>query len=456
MKNSIEQYEQEQAAKRLQDKILSFFDDFQVGRLLSQSGIRKTKGVTPLKLFFSIFRLPFEGNNFFRGIVTNSDLDFKKDAAYELLKNPRHNWRNLMLRLALKVTTFFSMLTEEHREKVLIVDDTTYDRSRSKRVELLARIFDHTDHVFLNGFKLLTLGWSDGASFLPLDFALRSSTKAKNRIQEPTKAVDKRTCGYRRRQEAITKSTLLLKDMVKRVLTAGFRADYILMDSWFSFPAVIASVCCFLPVICMAKDMPDILYRYQNVNLRLSDLYRRLKKKPGKSRILASVVVPMVNGPKVKIVFVRHRHSRAWIALISTKIELPDEEIVRIYGKRWDIEVFFKMAKQHLNLEKEVQLRDFDGLIGHATVVMIRHIFLSLQQRLHDDPRTLGTLFHACCKEMKDLTFLESLSRLLALVADELRATGEFAKEFITKILDTIMAHAIAMIKPLRGSPLIS
>jgi IS4 transposase len=42
----------------------------------------------------------------------------------------------------------------------------------------------------------------------------------------------------------------------------------------------------------------------------------------------------------------------------------------RIYGKRWDIEVCFKMLKQHLRLEKEAQLRDYDGLVGHATVVM--------------------------------------------------------------------------------------
>ncbi|MBM9515364.1 hypothetical protein JWH17_23520, partial [Desulfobulbus marinus] len=42
----------------------------------------------------------------------------------------------------------------------------------------------------------------------------------------------------------------------------------------------------------------------------------------------------------VKIVFVRHRHSRKWLAVMSTKIDLSDEEIIRIYGKRWDIDIF--------------------------------------------------------------------------------------------------------------------
>jgi len=43
--------------------------------------------------------------------------------------------------------------------------------------------------------------------FLPLDFVLCASTKAAKRIQGITKNLDKRTCGYRRRQKDITKAT---------------------------------------------------------------------------------------------------------------------------------------------------------------------------------------------------------------------------------------------------------
>ncbi len=106
--------------------------------------MRKLRGTSPLKVFGAIFRLPFEGNNFFRGIAKNQDLGFRKDAAYSLLRNPKHNWRKLLLCLAVKVVTVFSFLTDEEREKVLVFDSSTYDRSRSKVVELLAWIFDHT------------------------------------------------------------------------------------------------------------------------------------------------------------------------------------------------------------------------------------------------------------------------------------------------------------------------
>jgi len=219
------------------------------------------------------------------------------------------------------------------------------------------------------------------------------------------------------------------------------------MDSWFCFASLIEKLTEHLPVICMAKDMTSNFYRHQDSLLRLGKLYQQLKKRHGKARILASVVVPMLNGPLVKIVFVRNRNGRGWLALLSTDTALPDEEVIRIYGKHWDIEVFFKMAKHHLNLEKEVQLRDYNGLVAHTSLVFTRYLFLALQQRFHDDQRSIGSLFHACCDEMKDLTLFDALNRLLTLALEKVRASGEFAEKVINAMLDAIMGTAIDMIK---------
>lgn len=455
--NTTSQFEIEQEARRLQSAIRSFFDNFSVGTFLNRSGIRKLKGASPLVVFEAIFVLAFRGQNFYRGIVLNQQLPFQKDVAYELLENPRYNWRQFLFRLAMRVISVIELLTSEEREKVLIVDDSDYDRDRSKKVELLARIFDHNSGKYLKGFKVLTLGWCDGVTFLPLDFILRSSANVANRIQGITKKnLDKRTCGYKRRQEAMTKSTEALEVMVKRVMALGVRADYLLMDSWFCFASLIAKLTAHLPVICMAKDIVSNFYRYQDVPLRLGTLYKRLRKRPGKARILASVVLPMVNGPLVKIVFVRNRNGRGWLALLSTDTTLPDEEVVRIYGKRWDIEVFFKMAKQHLNLEREVQLRDYDGLVAHTSLVFTRYLFLAVQQRFHDDPRSIGSLFYACCEEMKDLTLFEALHRLLTLALEKVRATGEFAESVVNAILDELMGTAVAMIKSSQTSSILN
>ena len=224
------QYQEQQEANRLHDRISSFMSDFNIDTLLNKSGIRKLWGASPLALFTAIFMLPFEGNNFYQGIVKNTGLPFDKDAAYDLLKNPRHNWRKLMMAVAVKVSNFFYLLTDKEREKVLIFDDSTFSRSRSKAVELLAWIHDHNSGRSLKGFKLLALGWSDGANFLPIDFiVLFSSANVKKRVQGITKELDKRTCGYKRRLEAITKSTKHLEAMVKRALALGIEQT---ISSW--------------------------------------------------------------------------------------------------------------------------------------------------------------------------------------------------------------------------------
>ena len=440
-------YQTQQEVKQLNNRISSFIAKFTVGTMLNNCGIRKQRGVSPLTLFVTIFMLPFYGVNFSKGIVKNDGLAFKKDAAYDFLKKPTHNWRKFLLSLAVRVIQFFNTLTNEKRERVLIFDDSTYDRSRSKVVELLAWIFDHNSGRRLKGFKMLTLGWSDGVNFLPLDFVLCSSAKASKRIQGIKKEIDKRTCGYKRRQEAMLKATEHLERMVKRVLRLGIRADYILMDSWFSFPSILSTLGKHLPVICMAKDMPKVFYRYNGQWMRLNRLYSKLRKRPGKAKILASVIAETKNAQKVKIVFVRHRHKKSWLAILSTDIELPDEEIVRIYGKRWDIEVFFKMMKHYLNLEREVQLRDYDGIIGHITIAMTRYIFLTYEQRCHDDPRTLGNLFFACSDELQDLSLLEALERLLSLALEKVRSAGIAAESVIFAIVDSVMSTAIDILK---------
>ena len=437
--------ESQEKIERITDRIGIFFETFHIGTFLNRSGIRKIRGTSPLIIVKSIFGLPFYRMNFFRGIVQNTELEFLKDTAYDLLKGPKYNWRKLLLLFSVQISNTINALTDENREKVIIIDDSPYNRSRSKMVELLSKVYDHCTRRYLKGFRLLTVAWSDGASLVPLDFALLSSVEKKNRYQEITKDIDKRSCGYRRRQEAITKSTELLEPIIRRVLRFGIRADYILMDSWFALPKIIQMLSTYVPVICMLKNMYRVFYYYNGMKLNLDALYRNVKKRAGKAWIKASVVVRMSGGQNVKIVFVRDRSKKGWLAILSTDSALADEEIVRIYGKRWDIEVFFKMEKQYLDLVKGIQIRDFDGLIAYTTIAMIRYTFLSYEQRLHDDPRTFGELFYAYCDEIKDLSLLEALQRIITLAIHKLRNNIELSEQVVQEMLDAFMGAAMEL-----------
>ena len=144
-----------------------------------------------------------------------------------------------------------------------------------------------------------------------------------------------------------------------------------------------------------------------------------------------------------KLVFVRDKRKKDWLALLSTDTKLADEDVVRIYGKRWDIEVFFKMVKQHLKLAKEIQCRDFDALIAHTTIVFMRYMFLTYQCRMEKDQRSFGDLFYACCKEVGDISFMQELYRILTLAADRLKQMGTFCEKKAAAFFDAIMDAAL-------------
>jgi len=427
----------------VQSKIDDFFDRFKIGTLLHRCGVQKRHGHGVRSLTQAIFTLPFLGKNFFRGIVINKDLPFGKDAAYQLLKGTTYNWRRLLLRLGQRLHGFFNRLTDEDRETVLIIDDSSYDRSRSKMVELLSRVYDHATGRFMKGFRMLTICWSDGISCLPIDFSLLSSTDAKKRLCDSQKVMDKRCCAHQRRKEAVTKATEHLEIMVKRILSTGIRAQYLLMDSWFTMPAIVTALSKHIDVIGMVKKSPKIYYRYNGYALDLMAIYRKLKKRPGRAKILASTLVQLKDGQTVKLVFVRDRRKKDWLALLSTDVTLTDADIIRIYGKRWDIEVFFKMAKQHLKLAKEIQCRDYDALIAHTSIVFMRYMFLAYQCRIETDHRTFGDLFYCCCDEVSDISFIEALYRILTFASAQLKEIGSFCEKTASTFIDVIMDTAL-------------
>jgi len=432
-----------QADIKVLDQIDDFFDKFHIGTLLDRCGIRKRHGYSVRSLTKVIFSLPFIGKNFFRGIVINQNADVGKDAAYDLLKACTYNWRRFLLIIGARLHRIFDRLTSDKRESVLIIDDSPYDRSRSKKVELLSRVFDHSTGRYLRGFRLLTVCWSDGVSCLPLDFALLSSAKEKNRFHESQKSMDKRCCAFRRRKEATTKATALLAPMVKRILKTGINARYVLMDSWFTMPANVCALRKYLDVIGMVKKTPKVCYEHNGKKRNLMEIYQNLTKRRGRAKILASTTVILPDKKAAKIVFVRDRRKKDWLALLSTDTDLADSEVVRIYGKRWDIEVLFKMAKQHLKLVKEIQCRDFDMLIAHTTIVFMRYMFIAYRVRMASDHRSFGDLFYACCQELDDIGFVESLHRIMTLAVEQLRQMGTFCEKTAMSFFDTVMTAAL-------------
>ena len=156
----------------------------------------------------------------------------------------------------------------------------------------------------------------------------------------------------------------------------------------------------------------------------------------------------MKNGVPVKVVFVQNRNKKSeWLAILSTDCTLSEQEIIRIYGIRWDIEVFFKTTKSLLRLQKEFQGRSYDLLISHTTIVFTRYIVLSWQNRCHTDERTLGGLFYDLCDEVNELDWAVALQQLIELLQDVLKKTNKQTQKLLKNQLSQWIAGLPSYIK---------
>jgi len=197
-----------------------------------------------------------------------------------------------------------------------------------------------------------------------------------------------------------------------------------------------------LDVIGMVKATNQS-YLVDGRKLSLKELYSVSKPAQGRNKgILRSIRTQMTPGIPMKIVFVRHRSNKnEWLAILSTDCTLTEEEIIRIYRMRWDIETFFKCTKSVLKLQKEFQGRSYDMLISHTTIVYTRYILLAWQHRQNTDDRTLGGLFTELCDEVGELDWAVALQQLLEILNDVSEKVGKKLSNLIkSQLQQWIMA----------------
>ena len=395
--------------------------ELRIAKLLRRSNISKNCGISAFEVFQFLLLLVFQGKNLFRFLNSkHKDQAVSKNTYYRFLNEPSYNWGKFLLLLAVKVTTAFNLLTRPERVNVLILDDSVIKRNRSKSVELLARVYDHVEHKCQKGFTLLTLGWSDGYSFIPTGFNMLSSANKSNRYNEISDAIDHRSNGYRIRKESMMHKTDAAIQLIENALNAGIKAQYVLMDTWFTTEPMIGAILnTGLDVIGMVKQLKQ-RYTYNGKQYKLQEL-KKFVCFDGARNIFGSLIVTTKTGIPVKIVFVRNRNKKSeCLYILSTDTSLTDAEIVRIYGNRWSIECFFKSSKSFLKLGTEFQSHNYGAMVSHTTIVFTRYIILEWIRRNQNDQKTYGELFYMFCDDIQDMDLTNALQSLMALFVEHI------------------------------------
>lgn len=153
--------------KQLMQSLQRFKQQYQLGALLKACNAYKTKGYSAIRVFIAVFSTIFSQRSMYMSLLTAKAVDcFNKDTVYRFLNSTSINWMKFTALLASKISTNDIIpLTDEHRKNVFIIDNTLFDRSRARRIELLSKVYDHCSRKYKKGFRLLTLGWSDGNTF---------------------------------------------------------------------------------------------------------------------------------------------------------------------------------------------------------------------------------------------------------------------------------------------------
>jgi hypothetical protein len=72
---------------------------------------------------------------------------------------------------------------------------------------------------------------------------------------------------------------------------------------------------------------------------------------------------------------------------------------------------------------------------------MTRYIFLCIEKRRAEDPRTLGILFHHFCQEAADCTLIEALGKILGVIVKNLHKIENLPANVLGSILELVQKN---------------
>jgi len=179
------------------------------------------------------------------------------------------------------------------------------------------------------------------------------------------------------------------KNQLAAELIEGFRVPRgvrvsVVFDSWYLNPTVVES--CHkkgYPYISQTKSNRTIYVegkkfsaaqyakRQRGLALKSTTYTPRAQSSSVKAK---SLLVRLNQLGKVRFVVSRNE-KREYVFLVTDHLRLPMVQVIRRYDIRWDIECYFRDAKQHLGLG-EYQMRSLQGIVRHLYTVMIACILL--------------------------------------------------------------------------------
>jgi hypothetical protein len=363
--------------------------------------------------------------------MKQSNDSLKKDVYYRLLSNSSYNWRSLLTLSSAKILSKLHKVQDAKAIKVLILDDTIEGKVGKNVEGSCDKLWSNKEKRTVRGINVVSLNYSDGFSNFMLDFTIAMNKYARVAIEDFSNKIDHRTNAYKRRLETMKGKSQIAIDMVKRAVNNGIYADYLLVDSWYSKPIFIKEMNALgLRVISRIANNNKI-WNFIGKEKTLEAIYNKAKEgkksKQGQygkkiKYTYFSVVVEHKNAGMLKIVFIKTKEKL--IPIVSTDLEINEEEIIEIYKRRWDIEQGYKELRQHFGFGQE-ENRIYEALIARITLSFFTYNIVSYINRISNEPKTIGGLF----KDLEcELHTLAIAMQTFIIILDEIAKIEDIVK----------------------------
>jgi hypothetical protein len=432
--------------------------------ILSRAGFTKRSGAPIGEVVFNLILwlwLKKESMGMFARECLQGALG--KDVFYGTMNREDLDWRNYHGQIAYKTVRAL----KAPGKKAYVVDDSVLRRF-GKKMPGISSHFDHTFGRHVMGQQVLTLGLSCEEGFVPLGSELFiSQTKAielHDAFEDGRSIVAKR---YRTARQCSKPG--MARPMVKRALSAGIMADYLLADAWFGTKAVIrlTQETSLAPVPRMKEN--NMKYRVNEtvrgetvgLELDIQALYRhRIRKNwapiRGQKYQAKAVDVELDlaepkepgQGIKVRLLFVRGNAGEAqapvgkhdWAVFLTTDTALSPAEMLELYSLRWATPVYFEEAKQRLGFLKG-QSNHYASTIASIHLTAIRFCLLVMAKQAQG----LGAIAQArqgLCSNSTDISFAGKLWQVFrAVITGALDGLKAVLGDAVARVMEAIDAH---------------
>lgn len=260
---------------------------------------------------------------------------------------------------------FILQILKKYGEPIYFILDDTSNKKRGKHIAGAYKYFDHVSKQYIWGQQIVCSIIQYRNITIPYGFAIYLTEK------------------YCKEHKIIfRKKTDIAFELLKSFEADSNQTVIVLADTYYATKDIIEYSRLKKHTFISQLKSNRVFY----INGYRTNVRKYLKNKSFKDKQKVRVgkniyrafskKVNLKTGGVVKIVLTKCTAHRTATVLFSTNTALPVYKIIEAYVKRWKIEIFFKMSKQHLGFNA-YQSTDIKAINSHLCLSMFAHNLLT-------------------------------------------------------------------------------